>query len=98
MPAVRPGAGRGETGSYQRVTDLLGGPRVFTRPVMTQLDAHNAIKTGLPGGALHHLVTQGAPVPAETSLPRGRTELSGTPPRSAYGRACRQTAAPSRQG
>ncbi|PWC39485.1 antitoxin Xre/MbcA/ParS toxin-binding domain-containing protein [Azospirillum sp. TSO35-2] len=57
MPAVGSDAGRGEAGTYQRVTDLLGGPRVFKRPVVTQLDAHNAIKTGLPGGALYHLVT-----------------------------------------
>lgn len=57
MPAAGPDAGRGEGGRYQRVTDLLGGPGVFKRPVMTQLDAHIAIKTGLPGGALHHLVT-----------------------------------------
>ena len=31
--------------------------RVFKREVTTQLEAHNAIKGGLPGGALHHLVT-----------------------------------------
>jgi putative toxin-antitoxin system antitoxin component (TIGR02293 family) len=57
MAAVGSDTERGETGTYQRVIDLLGGSRVFKRPVVTQLDAHNAIKTGLPGGALHHLVT-----------------------------------------
>jgi putative toxin-antitoxin system antitoxin component (TIGR02293 family) len=57
MPAVRRDAEQGGVGAYQRVTDLLGGQQVLERPVMTKLDAHNAIKNGLPGGALHHLVT-----------------------------------------
>ncbi len=57
MPAIRSDVQQGGAGAYQRVTDLLGGPQMFEHQVMTKLDAHNAIKNGLPGGALHHLVT-----------------------------------------
>ena len=57
MTEIGRDAGRSVAGDYQRVTDLLGGQRVFKREVTTQLEAHNAIKGGLPGGALHHLVT-----------------------------------------
>lgn len=57
MPAVRPHTVRSAQGDYQRVTDLLGGPRVLERQVATQLDAHNAIKNGLPSNALLYLVT-----------------------------------------
>jgi putative toxin-antitoxin system antitoxin component (TIGR02293 family) len=44
-------------GQYQRVVDLLGGSKVFSQRVLTPLDAHNAIRKGLPGHALQSFVT-----------------------------------------
>ena len=57
MPEIGSDAGRCVAGAYQRITDLLGGRRVFDREVTTQLEAHTAIKDGLPVSALRHLVT-----------------------------------------
>lgn len=54
--AERGGAERGGVGDYQRVTDLLGGPKILKHPVLTRLDVHNAIRKGLPGGALQSFV------------------------------------------
>ena len=44
-------------GQYQRVVDLLGGSKVFSQRVLTPLDAHNAIRKGLPGCVLQSFVT-----------------------------------------
>ena len=44
-------------GQYQRVVDLLGGSKVFSQRILTPLDAHNAIRKGLPGRALQSFVT-----------------------------------------
>ncbi|WP_158043603.1 type II RES/Xre toxin-antitoxin system antitoxin [Skermanella pratensis] len=40
----------------QRVAELLGGSRVFSRALRTPLDAHDMLMEGLPGRALDHLV------------------------------------------
>ena len=40
----------------QRVADLLGGARVFRRPVRNSLEAHEMLLKGLPGRALTHLI------------------------------------------
>jgi putative toxin-antitoxin system antitoxin component (TIGR02293 family) len=41
---------------FQRAVSLLGGAAVLERPVANRLDAHRAIRDGLPGRALTHLV------------------------------------------
>ena len=41
---------------FQRVVDLLGGARIFRRPLRSSLDAHEMLLRGLPGRALSHLI------------------------------------------
>lgn len=40
----------------QRVSELLGGPRVLSRRLTSALDAHELILRGLPAPALDHLM------------------------------------------
>lgn len=42
--------------AFERVANLLGGPRVLKREVHTPLDAHELLLKGLPGKALLHLI------------------------------------------
>ncbi len=41
---------------FQKVADMLGGPRVLRHPLRNPLDAHEMLLQGLPGEALMHLV------------------------------------------
>jgi putative toxin-antitoxin system antitoxin component (TIGR02293 family) len=40
----------------RRTVDLLGGRRTLHRPIRSRLEAHDLLREGLPGHALHHLV------------------------------------------
>jgi len=40
----------------QQVIQLLGGPQVLKRPILSKLDVHEAILNGIPGGALVFIV------------------------------------------
>jgi putative toxin-antitoxin system antitoxin component (TIGR02293 family) len=42
--------------SSHSVVALLGGDRIFARPLDTALDVHDVLMQGLPGAALNHLV------------------------------------------
>ena|SRR5438067_17834 len=44
-----------ETAELQRVTDLLGGGRVFKHRIKRHLDVHDVLIHGLPGEAVIHL-------------------------------------------
>lgn len=45
-----------EEAELRRVVDLLGGPKLFRRPLRNSLDAHEMLLQGLPGKALSHLI------------------------------------------
>src|SRR5687768_17589771 len=45
-----------EPAELQRVADLLGGERVFRRPLRSSVDAHEMLLQGLPERALTHLM------------------------------------------
>lgn len=47
---------QGENAETRRVTEVLGGRRVFSHPPRSPIEAHEAILQGLPSGALTHLV------------------------------------------
>jgi putative toxin-antitoxin system antitoxin component (TIGR02293 family) len=42
---------------FERVADILGGPKVLKWTLRSPLDAHELLLRGLPGAALTHLVT-----------------------------------------
>ncbi len=60
--------GRTRIEELQRVVDLLGGPRVLKHPLQDQLDAHELILRGLPGGSLTHLMNKLVVLKATDSL------------------------------
>lgn len=50
-------APKGLGNDLQKVTDLLGGPRILSRRITSTLDAHELLLDGLPGSALTHFVS-----------------------------------------
>lgn len=50
-------AGRGEE-TLARTARLLGGRGTLGRRITSRLDVHEAIESGIPGGALIHMVAQ----------------------------------------
>src|SRR5215212_8951276 len=55
VPAEQAGSAA-EAGDIQRVAALLGGAKVLRHPLRDPLDVHEALRDGLPRGALTHLV------------------------------------------
>ena len=55
MPANTAAA---EDRDIRRTWDILGGDKVFKRPIASRLDAHDALAHGLPAGVLKHLVQE----------------------------------------
>ncbi len=51
-----PGAKPGGQSPLQKIIQLLGGPQVLERPILSKLDVHEAILKGIPGGALVFIV------------------------------------------
>ena len=45
-----------EDAEISRTVALLGGRRTLHRPIRSRLEAHDLLRTGLPGHALKHLV------------------------------------------
>ena len=55
VAAEKPGS-KGPGNHLQKVAELLGGPRILSRPITSSLDAHELLVHGLPGSALNHLI------------------------------------------
>jgi putative toxin-antitoxin system antitoxin component (TIGR02293 family) len=45
------------TDPIEQVVDLLGGQKMLGRRISSKLDVHEAIASGIPGGALVHMVS-----------------------------------------
>ena len=55
---TEPEAPAAEAGGISRAADLLGGSRVLHRRLHDPLEVHEALRRGLPGEALTHLITK----------------------------------------